>query len=38
MSEKVEEQIKELEERLANTKVNKVTQKSISFIKAQLAK
>ncbi len=38
MSEKVEERIKELEERLANTKVNKATQKSINFIKAQLAK
>ena len=38
MSEKVEDRIKELEERLANTKVNKATQKSINFIKAQLAK
>ncbi len=38
MSEKVQERIKELEERLANTKVNKATQKSINFIKAQLAK
>lgn len=38
MSEKVEERIKELEERLASTKVNKATQKSINFIKAQLAK
>ena len=38
MSEKVEDRIKELEDRLANTKVNKATQKSINFIKAQLAK
>lgn len=38
MSEKIEARIKELEERLANTKVNKATQKSINFIKAQLAK
>ncbi|MHA1992324.1 MAG: OBG GTPase family GTP-binding protein [Candidatus Hodarchaeales archaeon] len=38
MSEKVEDRIKELEERLASTKVNKSTQKSINFIKAQLAK
>jgi len=38
MSEKIEDRIKELEERLANTKVNKATQKSINFIKAQLAK
>jgi len=38
MSEKVEDRIKELEERLASTKVNKATQKSINFIKAQLAK
>ncbi len=38
MSEKVEDRIKELEERLAATKVNKATQKSINFIKAQLAK
>jgi small GTP-binding protein len=38
MSEKVEERIKELEDRLASTKVNKATQKSINFIKAQLAK
>ncbi len=38
MSEKVEDKIKELEERLANTKVNKATQKSINFIKASLAK
>jgi ribosome-interacting GTPase 1 len=38
MSEKVEERIKELEERLASTKVNKATQKSINFLKAQLAK
>ncbi len=37
MSEKVEDRIKELEERLASTKVNKATQKSINFIKAQLA-
>jgi hypothetical protein len=38
MSEKVEDRIKELEERLANTKVNKATQKSINYTKAQLAK
>lgn len=38
MSDKIEERIKELEERLASTKVNKATQKSINFIKAQLAK
>jgi small GTP-binding protein len=38
VSEKVEDRIKELEERLASTKVNKATQKSINFIKAQLAK
>lgn len=38
MSEKVEDKIKELEERLANTKVNKATQKSINYIKASLAK
>ncbi|MFX0071595.1 MAG: OBG GTPase family GTP-binding protein, partial [Candidatus Hermodarchaeota archaeon] len=38
MSEKVEERIKELEERLASTKVNKATQKSINFLKAQIAK
>ncbi len=38
MSQKVEDRIKELEERLASTKVNKATQKSINFIKAQLAK
>ncbi|MFX1298975.1 MAG: GTPase [Promethearchaeota archaeon] len=38
MSEKVEERIKELEERLANTIPNKHTMKSINFIKAQLAK
>ncbi|MHA1486133.1 MAG: GTPase, partial [Promethearchaeota archaeon] len=37
MSEKVEDRIKELEERLASTKVNKATQKSINFIKSQLA-
>jgi len=37
MSEKVEDRIKELEERLANTKVNKATQKSINTIKASLA-
>ncbi len=38
MSEKVEERIKELEDRLASTIPNKHTQKSINFIKAQLAK
>jgi len=38
MSEKVEDRIIELEERLASTKVNKATQKSINFIKSQLAK
>ncbi len=38
MSEKVEDRIKELEERLANTIPNKHTMKSINFIKAQLAK
>ncbi|MBY9002658.1 MAG: 50S ribosome-binding GTPase [Candidatus Lokiarchaeota archaeon] len=38
MSEKVEDRIKELEERLANTKVNKATQKAINYTKAQLAK
>ncbi|GAG77911.1 unnamed protein product, partial [marine sediment metagenome] len=38
MSEKVEDRIKELEERMASTQVNKATQKSINFIRAQLAK
>lgn len=38
MSEKVEERIKKFEERLASTIPNKHTQKSINFIKAQLAK
>lgn len=38
MSEKIEERIKELEERLASTKANKATQRSINFIRAQLAK
>ncbi len=38
MSEKVEERIKELEERLESTIPNKHTQRSINFIKAQLAK
>lgn len=38
MSEKVEERIKELEDRLANTIPNKHTQKSINFIRAQLAR
>ncbi|MFX1339853.1 MAG: GTPase, partial [Promethearchaeota archaeon] len=38
MSEKVEERIKELEERLANTVPNKHTMKSINYMKAQIAK
>ncbi len=38
MSEKIEERIRELEERLASTIPNKHTMKSINFIKAQLAK
>ncbi len=38
MSEKVEDRIKELEERLASTNPNKSTQRSINYIKAQLAK
>ena len=38
MSEKVEDRIKELEERLASTIPNKSTQRSINYIKAQLAK
>lgn len=38
VSEKVEERIKELEERLSKTIPNKHTQKSINFIRAQLAK
>jgi len=38
MSEKVEDRIKELEERLASTIPNKATQRSINYIKAQLAK
>ena len=38
MSEKIKERINELEERLSKTNVNKATQKSINFIKAQLAK
>ncbi|TFG19884.1 MAG: GTP-binding protein [Promethearchaeota archaeon] len=38
MSEKVEERIKELEERLANTIPNKHTMKSINYLKAQIAK
>jgi hypothetical protein len=38
MSEKVEERIKELEERLTNTVPNKHTMKSINYLKAQIAK
>ena len=38
MSEKIEDRIKELEERLASTIPNKATQRSINYIKAQLAK
>lgn len=38
MSEKIEERIKELEERMASTVPNKHTQRSINFIRAQLAK
>jgi len=38
MSEKIQEKIDELEQRLASTKVNKATQKSINYTKAQLAK
>jgi len=38
MSEKVEDRIKELEERLASTIPNKATQRSINYIKAQLAR
>jgi len=38
MSKKIKERINELEERLSKTKVNKATQKSINFIRAQLAK
>jgi len=38
MSEKIQDKIDELEERLANTKVNKATQRSINFTKASLAK
>jgi len=38
VSEKVDEKIKELEERLANTIPNKHTQKSINCIKASLAR
>jgi small GTP-binding protein len=38
MSEKVEERIKELEDRLANTIPNKHTMKSINYLKAQIAK
>jgi ribosome-interacting GTPase 1 len=38
MSEKIEERIKELEERMAATQVNKHTQKSINYLRAQIAK
>ena len=38
MSEKLESRIKELEERLAQTIPNKHTQKSINYLRAQLAK
>lgn len=38
MSEKIEDKIKEYEQRLADTTPNKHTQKSINFIRAQLAK
>jgi small GTP-binding protein len=38
LSEKIEEKIRDLEERMAATIPNKHTQKSINYIKAQLAK
>ena len=38
MAEKIEDRIKELEERMAKTIPNKHTQKSINFIRSQLAK
>ncbi|UYP48700.1 GTPase Obg [Candidatus Lokiarchaeum ossiferum] len=38
MSEKIEEKIREYEERLARTQKNKATQKSINYTRAQIAK
>ena len=38
MSEKIQEHIKELEDRMNAMQINKHTQKSINYIKAQLAK
>ena len=38
MSEKIEEKIRELEERIARTQVNKATQKALNFQKSSLAK
>lgn len=38
MSEKIQEHIKELEDRMNSMQVNKHTQKSINYIKSQLAK
>ncbi len=38
MSEKIQEHIKELEERMNAMQINKHTQKSINYIKSQLAK
>ncbi|MHA1919066.1 MAG: OBG GTPase family GTP-binding protein [Promethearchaeota archaeon] len=38
MSEKIEEKIREFEERLSRTQKNKATQKAINYTKAQIAK
>lgn len=38
ISEKIEEKIREFEDRLARTQKNKATQKSINYTKAQIAK
>ncbi|MHA1618786.1 MAG: OBG GTPase family GTP-binding protein [Promethearchaeota archaeon] len=38
MSEKIEEKIRDFEERLARTQKNKATQKSINYTKAQIAR
>ena len=38
MSEKIQDKIKELEDRLARTQIHKGTQKAINYTKAQIAK
>ena len=38
LSEKIEEKIREMEDRLAKTQKNKATQKAINYTKAQIAK